>query len=244
MSGVKSYNAEELLALGEPTSQMMHAILPDCGIGLLVGKPKTFKSMFALDLCLSIAKGRKFLERFATTKHPTLYITHEVKENCVGSRLRKMGLECDDTLNVCTDPAIRKLENLNTLIQTTAARLVVIDTLQKFCTTIEINSYDSVVRHLVPLRELAHKTNSFLLFVHHTNKSERGDLPKSQQIIGSTALHGECDAIIYLERVEEEGPVEISFEYRDMESTDKGSLQLDPDTLRLSDVGNAIVHPE
>jgi len=76
--------------------------------------------------------------------------------------------------------------------------MIILDTLAKALRVSDLNDYTSTIKALQPITDLARKYNSHILYLHHMNKNSNGsDLSKA---MGSVAITGEVDSIIFLEK--------------------------------------------
>jgi len=184
-------------------------IVPDLipvGLTILAGKPKTGKSLAAMDLAISIANGSTFLGRFEMAQQEVLYLALEDTERRIQTRLNRLSEDPVGTgrLHCATDcPRLDQefFENLNGFLsQKTAIRLIIIDTFNKVRslkrqgTTPYEKDYNEVSR----LKKFADMHNIAIILIHHLRKSEAKDV--TEMIAGSVGLTAVADAIIVLQR--------------------------------------------
>jgi len=85
-------------------------------------------------------------------------------------------------------------------IKTHSIRLVIIDTLQRFCRFKDANDYSQVINMMEPLLDAAREAKIHLLFTHHAKKDSGDDLDSA---IGSTAIRGMAYTYLHLKRLPE-----------------------------------------
>jgi len=174
---------------------------------LLSGAPKSGKSTFVRSLALSTANETKWfgniqqgvvlwyaLEEYATDIRDMVAVATE-----------RYGLSADNIFIVEANPAESRepvrdfIEALRMHCQKLNPVLVVVDTVGRLMTGVDINDYISVGRFIESIRFAVRDILSqpVVFLVHHTNKAlERTPL-------GSQAFQGSCDVLISLERKED-----------------------------------------
>jgi stage III sporulation protein SpoIIIAA len=174
---------------------------------LLSGAPKSGKSTFVRSLALSTANETKWfgniqqgvvlwyaLEEYATDIRDMVAVASE-----------RYGLNADEIYIVEANPAESRepvkdfIEALRMHCQKLTPALVIVDTVGRLMTGVDINDYISVGRFIESIRFAIRDIPSqpVVFLVHHTNKAlERTPL-------GSQAFQGSCDVLISLERKED-----------------------------------------
>ena len=184
---------------------VVDGLLPLGAVGLLLGRPKVGKSLLALDLAASVAKGERFLGR-ATRQGPVLYVAAEDAPAVLRSRLRsRLGDDRELPLEVVTahgafGPPLRidqpeSVVQLARKIAEMGARVVVLDPLRELHLRDE-NDSKRMVEVMQPLRTIARVFNALVLLTHHRGK--RGTVP-SIASRGSSAISGAVDVVLSLE---------------------------------------------
>jgi hypothetical protein len=211
-------NGEDVL--GEPPSVMSLAqllaketslcswivqdILPAGGTSLLVGKPKEGKSTLARMLACDVVAGCPFLGRYPTTKGAVLYWAFEESEHHVREQFLRLmasasgGAAIDPEL-IDFAPGGREptaMQFAQTLERKQYA-LAIVDPLIRLVTLSDINAYSSVYAELSKLVDLARRTKTHVMLVHHAGKGKRSG---ADVILGSQALFGAVDAALLLAR--------------------------------------------
>ena len=78
--------------------------------------------------------------------------------------------------------------------------LVVVDTFQKFTRVRDISDYAIVTNAMDPITSLARESGAHVAFTHHGTKSQCSD--PGDVSLGSTALFGGVDTLIYMRKTE------------------------------------------
>ena len=190
----------ELLNLPEEEIQwLVEDRLPSGGLSLFVAKPKVGKSTLARCLALAVAQGKPWLNH-EVSRGPVLYLALEEKIAEVVKHFKAMGATESDPIFIFA--GISPQDGLTQLKETVVTHkpvLVIIDPLFRFTRVKDGNSYTEVTAALEPLIDLARKSGSHVLLVHHGGKGERigGD-----SILGSTAIFGSADTAFIMKRTE------------------------------------------
>lgn len=168
------------------------------GLYVLAGAPKVGKSWLVLDLCLSVAEGRDFLQHRTETGQ-VVYLALEDSLIRLQNRVYEFTDEPTDNLDfaLIADSIGNGLEEqLEPLKEKRPdLKLVVIDTLQKVRNGTDI-SYVADYNELSSLKSLADKMEIALLLVHHTRKNYDAD--PFNMISGTTGISGCVDGSFVL----------------------------------------------
>jgi hypothetical protein len=158
------------------------------GLGILAGPSKAGKSTITRQLAQAVANGSEWLGR-KTEKGTVLYLALEEQEQMLAYQLKKLGVDEDEILYHVGPLAHGDLtDNLTQAINHHEASLVVVDTMILLSHFENLNDYNEVYNKLSIVRNIARKTNSHILLIHHTNKM--GGL------LGSTAIQGAVDCFM------------------------------------------------
>ena len=183
---------------------LIKKLLPQQGVAVLFGQPKSFKSFIALDLALYVACGWDWAGR-RTKQGAAIYIA---AENANGTKKRKAGFEQHHNTNlpgrvpfylVETAPDLgadkSDLAQLIADIETVgvAPRLIVIDTLAQTLGGAEENN-TGMMTFVANATALALRFKCCVLVVHHV------PLGDEKRLRGHTSLGGGTDAQILTER--------------------------------------------
>lgn len=186
MSAVEIINQIET----SDSSFFIEKIIP-AGITILVGKPKSGKSLLALQLSNAIANG---LNVFGckSKKSTVLYISTELRKEDIKERLFKSGALINDDLRFANAHRLdfEELENCLLKNKKKMHDFVVIDILEKLIAFDSINDYKAIYSLLDKFAYYYTNYNISFLLVHHLNKSEK--------TLGSTGFEAACDTILTL----------------------------------------------
>lgn len=186
MSAVEIINQIEI----SDSSFFIEKIVPT-GITILVGKPKSGKSLLALQLSNAIANGLNIFG-CKSNKSTVLYISTELREEDIKERLFKSEAVINDNLRFANTHRVNFEELEDCLLKNNKKihDFVVIDILEKFITTDGINDYKAIYSLLDKFAYFYTNYNISFLLVHHLNKSEK--------TLGSTGFEAACDTILTL----------------------------------------------
>lgn len=208
--------------------------------GIVAGEPKSFKSTLVMDMALSIASDKPFLNKYPVDQSgPVLYIQNENAHWIMKERFEKMldnkGLvgkihKSKDKLSVEFPPEIPfyminqqsfmlsdedHQAYLEDLVARMKPELVVLDPLY-----LMFNGDIASAQELFPILQwllyLKNTYNVGICVIHHYNKSgesKRG----GQRMLGSTTLHGWVESAWYLQAMPSDdgvGEVVMEREFR------------------------------
>jgi hypothetical protein len=200
--------AELLQTEFAPIRWIIQDILPE-GLFILAARPKIGKSWLAMQTVLGVGSGADVLNR-RTSKGEALYLALEDNPRRIKSRLLKYraGYLADQSAlarvtfvtewKLADDGGIEALyEWLDAHPQ---ARLIVIDTLEKFRArrTERGNQYGEDYAALQTLKAICDTRQISIVVVHHTRKAEADDPIDS--ISGTLGLGGAADGALVLTR--------------------------------------------
>lgn len=208
------------------------------GLSILAGGPKVGKSLLALHLCLSVAIGGCALGKIDVEQGDALYLALEDTERRIQERLKGSQLpeNCDlSRLDIVTAIPRQDEGGLDYiklwLSEHPEAKLVVIDTLQKFRKQSKgkLNVYAEDYDALSELKKVADEFNVAFVVIHHLKKmSAKEEMTGDwiNQLSGSAGITGCADTIISLrrDRCSTHGTLRITG--RDVEEKDY-SMKLD-----------------
>jgi len=219
------------------TEYILDGVLPTGGSSLLIAKPKVGKSTFVLCLSVAVARGEQFLG-FQTKLVPVLYLG-------LGGEAKKSELLLFIQTRQVKDEAIffyadESMPNLVRELDREIKHfpippLVIIDTLGKAVSVRDFNNYGEVNDKITPLTTLAQATGAHIMMVHHATKGQAIDAGDS--VLGSTAIRGAVDTLIFLEIKGENR--QIKSEQRYGKNITETLITYDKDRCMLSSVGGA-----
>lgn len=179
-------------------------IIPQ-GLNLLCSVPKIGKSWLALDLCISISNGQKFLG-FDTKKAGCLYLALEDSVNRLQARLNKLLDDKDGPDNFRWSINAKNISGglINQLEQfikdNPDVKVIVIDTLQKIRSDYNGNSnYANDYKEISMIKNFADKNGLCIILIHHLRKADAfGDV--FERISGTNGIMGTVDTAYTLHK--------------------------------------------
>jgi hypothetical protein len=190
-------------------------IIPNEGLAILAGRPKSMKSFMILDLAYKIQNGTKVEKRFLNQGEEksgdVLLLALEDSKDSMALRIQGMKntrLKHPTTYVGHQCPQLDKgfEESLSMWCETISnPRLVLIDTFQKIKPLggqgqSKANAYEIDYYYLGKLKDLAHKYKILIMYVHHLSQAHKDY--SWDKIMGSTGHQGVPDAMYMLEREE------------------------------------------
>ena len=232
---------------------MVEGIWSDEAHGLIAGEAKTYKTLIALDMAVSVATGTKFLNQFDVPRTgPVMFIQEENRPSMIQDRLRRItaarGLlgdvevsgdqltlfpESDIPLYVANNTGLdltdeEWVNRLDREIARINPTLVVMDPLYRVSGGLDENSARDMNLVLGTLLNLKFKHNCGILLIHHFHKAPAD--PSQQRrhrdrISGSGVFGRWFESNLYLEASDtEENTVFVTPEHRN--SPDNTGLKL------------------
>lgn len=245
-SQLELISAEQLMKQKlAPINWCVEDFLPQ-GLGLIAAMPKTGKSWFTLQLCLSISAGSDLLG-YKTHKGETLYLALEDSRHRLKDRL--IQILGDNSVPENFNFVIKAPSLANGLIDMLEkhmsehpnTKLIAIDTLQKIRTgaSRQEGAYAADYREVGMLKSFADKHNITVWLVHHLRKQKDADV--FNKISGTNGIMGVADTVLILDkdrRVSDEAKLHITG--RDVEF-DELCLRFNKSLHQWSCEGNANV---
>ena len=170
------------------------------GVGLLVGDPKTAKTYSMLDAAVCVALGEPWLGK-NTKQSPVLIIDEESGPRGMARRLgdclrghaagenTPLYYTTLDRFNLLNQDDVIAVESA---IQETGARLIIIDALVDVMPGADENAVRDVQALFIALRDIASRTESFLNVIHHNSKAGA--------YRGSSAMLGAVDLLLAIQK--------------------------------------------
>lgn len=180
------------------------------GLHILSGDPKIGKSWLMMDICLSIAKGEKFLGR-RTEKGHVVYMALEDTFVSLQSRMYELTDEPSDNLqylllsNSIGNGLEEDLQECKKLFPD--LKLIVIDTLQKVRETVDMK-YGTDYKELSLLKSIADQLEIAIILVHHNRKTH--DVNPNNMISGTNGIAGCADGLLVFTRNGNQAKLNIS----------------------------------
>lgn len=232
--GGVSYNfltVDELKNSAKSYSWLIDGLFFEGSFNILTGPPKAGKSCIVRQMLINVVQGSPFLNRDIKKSGPALYIALEDHAAQLAEDLKTMGLKENDPLKIHSGPVKgdKYIEQLEEYLLNNDTKLVAIDTLALYARINNINDYSEVNEKMQRIREVARSTNSTIVIVHHSNKSDAMD---SRVIAGSQAIFGAVDCSLLFFAKENERYIQSS--QRGGNPIQKTSMVFNPETLTYS----------
>ena len=205
-AALRTVSARELQLKDIPPVRFAVKGLIPAGLSILASPPKYGKSWLVLDLCLSVAAGKRFLG-FSTNRSGCLYLALEDSERRLKTRMDKLLYSRPAPEGFYFATEAQALDNglLDALEAFLAAhgdvRLIVLDTYQRVRGAAQgrEGAYSADYRETGALKAFADRHNVALLLVHHLRKM-RDDGDPFAMISGTTGISGAADTMLVLSR--------------------------------------------
>lgn len=221
-----------------------------CGVGVLGGAPKTFKTWIAAEIALAVASGRAAFGRFPVRQPgPALFFGAE--DSLPALRTRFEGIAAQRGVTLAHAPLYLldvaqlrldradQLARLSATVAAGAPRLLVLDPFVRLA-RVDENSAAEVSAVLGSLRELQRTHDLAILLVHHARKAS-GASP-TQAFRGSGDFGAWGDSNLHVTRRGDE--LRLCLEHRSAAAPEPLRLRLVTDpTPHLSLVGGNAASP-
>ena len=225
---VEQINAQTLRKkIFPPVVWAVDGFLPS-GLSVLAGGPKVGKSILSLHLSLAVAIGGCALGQITVEQGAVLYLALEDTQRRLQERIEGSGLPEDCNLSLLTlatrVPRQHEggLEYIRFWLETQKrkARLVIIDTLQKFRKVLSNKGtmYAEDYEVISEIKKLADEFDVPFLLIHHLKKAMQEDW--LEEISGSQGIAGAADTIFALKRARTENKGILHRTGRDVEEKD------------------------
>ena len=226
---------------------LVEGIVPDRGVFVLAGRPKSMKSFMALDLAYAIQNpGTNFLG-IPVLHGDVLLLALEDNEVSMNKRVKDMGnvRKAKPTTFILKNcPRIG--EGLEESIeewcnQKPDPRLIIVDTFQLIKPTKRGNTldYDFDYEILSKLNEVVSRRKIAILYIHHLSQADKSH--SWDKIMGSTAHQGATDAMYMLDREAAGNKGVITGRGRNIQDF-KYDLEWNPNNdLRFKNLGSTVV---
>jgi hypothetical protein len=204
---LKPLSLREIVGL-EPPRWRINGLLPQEGLVVLFGAPKTLKSFVAIDWALSVATGSRWLGH-DTEACDVIYVAAEgvggLGRRCA-AWLAARNLTLDDVprFRVVRCPVDmtdgKEVDRLIRAIQSTelSPRLIVLDTVSRCFGGKDTYQQQDMSRFVSGCDKLRDEFQATVLAIHHCAKAKS----KNTSPLGSVALAGAADAMFLTERAD------------------------------------------
>lgn len=206
--------SELMLKEFPPLKYAIPDLVPE-GLTILAGRPKYGKSWIALDFALAAAGGTNALGTIPCKAGPVLYLALEDTDRRLHARIRSIlqGAEVPDELSLqwewqrADNGGLKMLRTwLDIYSKDDAARLVIIDTLQKVRgeRSRSAGVYEDDYKAVADFKKLSDEYRVPIMLLHHENKT--GNEDHVMAVSGTAGLTGAADTIISLNRESRQNP--------------------------------------
>ena len=233
--------------------------------GMIAGEPKTYKSVIATDMAISVASGGPFLGRYRVNHQgPVMYINEENAPWLVKDRLEKMATSKNLingsasmkgsilTVQFPQDLPLYFLNNrgfdftsdsdrafLEESIKEVQPVLIIFDPLYLMLGGKDENSSKDIRPVLNWLLYLRYTYKTSIIVVHHWNKSGKSDRG-GQRMLGSVLFHGWVESALYTSVVDEaKHTIAIDREFRSFTKPPKVDV-----TFKFGEPGECTYEPQ
>jgi len=233
-------SAEELSTIQYPPKTWIIPDLLPVGLTILAGRPKSGKSILALNVLHSLTNGEKVLGEFPCHQQMGFYMGLEDHPRRIQTRLRKMGgdsspgmliLDTEDYRHPNCGKSSDTLGRLGRFLKEEPdLRLLVIDTLGRIRSNEDHKGslYQHDTDFIGAIQRLATSYNVAILVIHHTNKRRTFD--DQERISGTTGIAGAADTLWILKRLPDMRKAQLAVTGRDLPEMEY-NLELDSATL-------------
>ena len=244
-----------------PVRWLVDGLLPADGFSAVIGKPKAGKSQLIRHLIAAVIKSHPFLHRQVNIPKGTgrvlyIHLDRKDKPGRVVEELRQLGITGEDEVlrlklmvadvlpvnSALETPAHSFASRLGWLQQevlTAKPHLIVIDLLQQFVCSSNVNDYAEALTSVNRLQDALTNISyqGALLVALHSRKSTNSEQP-FDDALGSTAYRGSFTTLILLKQNRAEGRYTITSDQTEREDPwneiDETELLRNPDgTLSL-----------
>lgn len=232
--GSLGITADEILSMSFPPKRFAVERMTAEGLNVVVGRPKSGKTIFLFQKAICVAAGYNFVGHKTRQGH-VLYIALEDTLRRIEDRLRGMGMEAymsEATNYLKFEPAERWLKYRNRQLPILKSYInemggdliyVVVDTLQRWRSleTEEAtkNPYAADSTFMGNLWNLANDTSTPMDFVHHSRKGSTGDYINDSS--GTQGIAGGCDSMTLFTRKDHCNYAKIASNGRDVDEAEK-----------------------
>lgn len=170
-------------------------VIPKAGIVAICSDAGIGKTWLALHMCISVATGKKFLNKYEVEKGSVIYVNQEMAQSEFQARLKNLGLTEDAIFYTFLRRGFSMEEygeDLISLIKEIEPTVVIFDSLIRIHAQNENSSQEMewVFKHFIEMSDLG----SAVLILHHVTKGE------NQSYRGSTAIKSGVDLMLTLSR--------------------------------------------
>lgn len=206
-----------------PLKWAVNGFIPS-GLAILAGGPKVGKSILSLNIALAIATGGQAFGEIQVEKGSVLYLALEDTEQRLQERIKANNININKmqrNLTLVTKIPRQHEGGLNYirwwLEDHEDARLVIIDTLEKFRKQADgrMGIYGQDYNVMADIKSLADEFDVAFLIIHHLRKTASTDW--TSEVSGTQGIAGAADTIMSLKRDRNKTDGVFSITGRDVE---------------------------
>jgi hypothetical protein len=206
-------SVSELLALDVPAPKaLIDGIVPLRGVSLAIGKPKSGKSLFSIQLAISVASGEPLFDTYRVLEQgPVMVVAQDdpgsaasVKDILQKSPIPVAGIPFTLVPKVPFCFGLDLIDWLEKQILSTGLRLIILDSYTALraprkanCDLVKTEQAD-----LLMLDELAKRTGCAIVVVHHGSKGSAA-MDWTEQAAGSFAMAAAVEGQLHISRYSE-----------------------------------------
>jgi RecA-family ATPase len=204
------FNVAELLALDVPAPKaLIEGLIPLRGVSLMIGKPKSGKTLLSLQLTIAVASGQALFDTYRVLEPGAVLMvaqddpgsTASVKDILHRSSISVAGIPFTLVPKVPFYFGLDLIDWLEKQIVSKSLRLIVLDSYTALrgprkagCDLVKTEQND-----LLMLDELAKRTNCAIVLIHHGSKGSAA-MDWTEQAAGSFAMAAAVEAQIHISR--------------------------------------------
>ena len=204
----------------KPPEWLYQEFIPKGGCGFISGIPKSMKTWFAMDLCISAAMGVNYLGYQIEAKaYNVLYVQREDPTTLVRNRHHVIATSKHPKWALSVNPREVRPYPGALYVETTQAidisaedwqvwlaeqirradlDLVVFDTLTRAAPGVDLDSATAATAEVLnPVKDIARENDCAIAFVHHNTKAQSNQRA-AQNMAGSGQIHAWADFGIYI----------------------------------------------
>jgi putative DNA primase/helicase len=199
---------------------------------MIGGAPGSGKSYVALDMALSVATGKPWLEAHSVQQGEVILVACEGRDSLLRrvwswEALKNKGQDVEDAY--ITPTAVNSTEQFAKFIEAQAVKpkMIVLDTMNFTLGSCNENDSNLMTEYFTTLsRNLIRRFKCVVVLVHHTNKGKT-------DIRGSSAIRGALDALYFVDQTNGQFVIEND-KHKDRDKGDIEAIYLNPRETQIT----------
>lgn len=237
--------ADELRNMPDLAPEMIGGILRRGHQMLIAGGSKTSKSFLSLELAVSVATGRDWLDAYPCTQGRVLYVNGEIdRASCdrrIAAILERLKIDREDLRGKMSMVSLRGVEVTTEELSYQISKgggydLIILDPVYVLSDVGDENNAAEVRKFLREIGRLSAETGAAVVCIHHHSKGQQGGKRSIDRASGSGVFGRWFDAIVDLStlhipdgvaeqsRTSESVPMRLEFDLRDFKQPKPLSL--------------------